>query len=196
MKRGWILLVLWLLAGNPGMAQTIWFDMFLFNEKIGSMKVVRTTAADSTEHYMLETTSKAKFLWIEREGITRYEVTYRMGRLQSSKHTETENGKLKRWTNVTWNGKAYEVNSYKGKRSFTEAPVFSIVTIYFKDIRNAKRIFYEAEADFNTLQQTDAETWEFKSSDGNRNVYHFKNGRVYRMEFHVPLATVKMIRRD
>ena len=37
----------------------------------------------------------------------------------------------------------------KGKSSFTEVPVYSInVTMYFKDVKSAKRIFYEAEADF------------------------------------------------
>ena len=174
--------------------ETIHFDVMLFGDKIGDMNVSREQRSDGTEFYVLETKSKAKVLWIDKDNYTLYEVTYKDGKLLSSTHKETENGKVKRWTNVRRDGSKYLVDSYKGSRVFAEAPVYSIVTIYFKDIKNVKRIFYEAEADFNEMQHPEPDTWEFKSSDGNRNIYHFENGKIKSMDFHVSIATVKMVR--
>lgn len=159
--------------------------------------VTLETKPDGSEVYTLDTKSKAKILWIKRENHTHYDVVYKDGKLFSSKVTEIENEELKRWTNIYWDGTQYSVDSYKGKRTFTEAPVYSIVSVYFKDIQKVTRIFYEAEADFNELKKSDEpDTWEFKSSDGNRNVYRFRNGKIQEMEFHVSFATVKMIRRN
>lgn len=189
-------LLLLLAAIQSTFADTIHFNIMLWGNKIGDMVVTRERRPDGVEFYTLETKSKAKILWIDKDNYTRYEVTYKNGRLISSTHKEMENGKVIRWTNVQWNGNQYTVDSYKGKRSFTETPNYSIVTIYFKDIKNVKRIFYEAEADFNTLEHPEPGTWEFKSSDGNRNVYHFENGQIKGMEFHVSIATVKMVRTD
>jgi hypothetical protein len=169
--------------------------MFLFGDKIGVMTVTHEQKPDGSEVYSLESNSKAKFLWLNYENYTRYDVVYKEGKLISSVHKDTENGKMKRWSNIKWDGSQYNVDSYKGKISFTQQPDYSIVTIYFKEIKNVKRIFYEAEADFNEMKKGDEpETWEFKSSDGHRNVYHFEKGKIKSMEFHVTIATIKMVR--
>ena len=191
-----LLFICTLLQQAPSFAatETIHFNILLFGDKIGDMTVSREQKNDGTEFYVLETKSKAKLLWIDKDNYTHYEVTYKNGRLVSSTHKEMENGKVKRWTNVHWDGSKYVVESYKGNRTFTEVPTYSIVTVYFKDIRNVKRIFYEAEADFSDLEHPEPDTWEFKSSDGNRNVYHFENGKIKSMDFHVSIATVKMVR--
>ena len=174
--------------------ETIHFNVLLFGDKIGDMNVSREDKGEGTVVYVLETKSKAKVLWIDKENFTRYEVTYKNGKLVISTHKEIENGKLKHWTNVRWDGSKYLVESYRGSRTFTEAPVYSIANIYFDDITNVKKIFYEAEADFSPMQHPEPNTWEFKSSDGNRNIYHFENGKIKDMEFRVSIATVKMVR--
>ncbi len=174
--------------------ETIHFNVLLFGDKIGDMNVSREDKGEGTVLYVLETKSKAKVLWIDKENFTRYEVTYKNGKLVTSTHKEIENGKLKHWTNVRWDGSKYLVESYRGNRTFTEAPVYSIANIYFDDITNVKKIFYEAEADFSPMQHPEPNTWEFKSSDGNRNIYHFENGKIKDMEFKVSIATVKMVR--
>lgn len=173
--------------------ETVKYDVILWGDKIGQMVVTHDVKPDGTEVYTLETHSKAKILWINKANDTRYDVVYKDGKLFSSKHTEIENGVKKRWTNITLDNGVYKVDSYKGKRTFTEVPTYSIVSIYFKDVKNVKRIFYEAEADFDDVEHPEANTWEFKSSDGNRNVYHYENGKLTTTEFHVSIATVKMV---
>jgi len=170
------------------------FNILLFGDKIGNLTVSKEVQPDGTELYLLDTYSKAKIFWINKENITHYEVLYKGGKLISSKFKEVENGETKRWNNISYDGKQYTVDGYKGKHSFTEVPTYSVVSVYFKSMQDVKRMFYEAEGDYSSLEHPDAATWEFKSSDGNRNVYHFVNGRVQNMEFHVSIATVKMVR--
>ena len=128
------------------------------------------------------------------QNTTHYEVIYKDGRLISSRFKELEKGELKRWNNITWDGKQYNVDGYKGKRTLSETPTFSIVSLFFSNTQNVKRIFYEAEADFSEVEHPENNTLEFKSSDGNRNVYHYVNGKAQSMEFHVSIASVKMVR--
>ena len=193
-KRSLGFLLLLLSLKSFSAKETILFDITLFGDKIGVLIVTRESMSDGTELYTLNSKSKAKILWINRENTIHYEDVYKDGKMISSNFKETENGQVKRWTNINWDGKVYAVDGYKGKRTFTEAPTYSIVSIYFNDMKNVKRIFYEAEADFNDLQNPEPDTYEFKSSDGNRNVYHYVNGKAQRMEFHVSIATVKMKR--
>lgn len=175
-------------------AQTITFDVYMFGDKIGTMNITRTIQSDGAEHYVMETKSRAKVLWIDRSNNTRYEALYKNGKLEWSTMKEVEDEKVKRWTNVKWDGTKYNVDGYKGKRSFAQVPTLSVVTLFFKEPSVSTTIFYEAEAEFNTLKTPDAHTWQFKGSDGQLNIYRYKNGKITDVEFHVSIATIKLVR--
>ncbi len=170
------------------------FKVLLFGDSVGRLTISKETRADGSELYMLDSYSKARILWIVHENTTHYEVVYKDGKLFSSRFKEIEKGELKRWNNVSWDGKQYNVDGYKGKRILNETPVFSIVSLFFSNTQNVKKLFYEAEADFSDVEHLENNTLEFKSSDGNRNVYHYVNGRANSMEFHVSIASVKMVK--
>jgi hypothetical protein len=170
------------------------FNIFLWGNKIGNLTASREVRPDGTVLYLLDTRSKAKVLWITRENVAHYEVVYKDGKLVSSSFKEVENGEVKRWSNINWDGKQYTVDATHGKKTFTESPTYSIVCVYFQNMEQVKQIFYEIEGDFNQLQHPEPGTCEFKSSDGNRNVYHFENGTVKNMEFHLSFATIKIER--
>jgi hypothetical protein len=177
---------------NTLFAQTVAFDMSAFGIKFGKMTVTKTKEDDSTDLYTLNAKGYLKILWMERNDETRYAVRYRHGKLISSSYQQIETGVIKKWTNVNFNGKQYDVDSYRGKRSFTEAPVFSIMSLYFNDPKTVNRIFYEAESDFATVNHPDQNTIEIKSSDGNRSIYRYLQGAINEMEFHISIATVYM----
>lgn len=158
------------------------------------MDVTRTRQADGSDLYTIESNSKAKVLWINKVYWSKFEARYVGGKLVSSSHHETENGKTKRWAKISFDGKKYNVQSDKGERSFTEVPQYSDVSLFFDDYRKVKRLFYLADADFDEVTHIDANTLEFKSTDGHRNVYYFENGKIKQMEFHLALATVYMTR--
>lgn len=167
------------------------FDMFLMKEKIGTMAVSRKKLNDSTERFLFTSHTKAKILWLEYENSSRHEVIYESGKLIKSMHKETQNGKVKRFTNVVWDGSKYQVDSYRGKWTIKEPITFSIPLLYFKDVRNVKRMFYDAEGDFVEVKNVSSGKYEFKGSDGTRSVYMYENGQLKRMEFFASIASVK-----
>ncbi len=175
-------------------AQTITCNIMLFGDKVGERVATRTQLADGTEHYTLHSKLKAKVLWINYENESHAESDYKNGKFVSSTQREVQNGSVKRWCNTKWDGTKLVVDSYKGKKTYNELPGYSIPPIYFKGLQGVARVFYEAEGDFCKVEKTDSDTFEFKSSDGTKNVYHFVNGLLDHMEFHVSIASVKMVR--
>ena len=176
-------------------AQIISYNIKLWGDSIGRMDVVHTHNKDSSDTYIIESKSKAKFLWIVRDGYSKFEAIYKNGKLISSSHVEIENKKAKRSTTVKYDGKLYQVNSTEtGTRSFSETPLCSDASMYFSEYKNTSRIFYLPDASFYNTTRINSNTIEFKSSDGHRNVYLFENGRIKSMEFHLPLASVYMNR--
>ncbi len=191
--RKWSFLLL-LAVSTTLSAQTMIFSIRVFGATIGQMEVKHSRTGDGTEVYSIVSNSKAKILWVSKIYRSVFEARYREGKFISSSHLETENGNVKRWTKVNYDGKLYQVDAYNGKRSFSEVPVYCDASYYFEDYRKVNRIFYLPDASFYNLTRTNDNTVEFKSADGHRNVYFFKDGQLKRMEFHLALATVYMDR--
>ena len=174
-------------------ADSISYDILLFGNKIGRMVVTHQAQADGTDLYTLVTASKAKILWMDKSNDSRYQLVYKAGKLVSSVFKEVENGELKRWCNITWDGTKYQVDSHHGKYSFTDVPGYSTITAYFEGFKKANRIFYESEGDFTNVEYPEANTMQFKTSDGHKSIYHYVNGKVNNMEFKISIATVYMV---
>ena len=164
--------------------------MTAFGIKVGTMTISKIKENDSVDVYTINSSAKISVLWMDRSDESNYEVRYCKGKLVSSTFKQVENGKLKRWTNVRSDGSQLLIDSYKGKRIIKGLPTFSVVCLYFNSPQNLSQLFYETEADFAPLKQTSANTFETTTSDGNRSVYHYVNGRIQEMEFHVTVATV------
>lgn len=173
-------------------AERLVFDMSAFGITFGKMTVERIQETDSTELYTLHAKGYLKVLWMERSDETKYEVRYLNGKLISSGYKHYEKGQLKKWSRVQYNGNEYSVETHKGKSSFTEVPVFSVLKLHFFQPQNISRIFYEEESAFTNLNKRDANTIEIKGREGNRSVYHYENGKLKSMEFHISIATVYM----
>ena len=173
--------------------ETINYDIILFNNKIGRMSMTHELRADGTDQYTLVTSSKAKILWMDKVNDSRYELVYKNGKLLTSTFKEIENGKVNRWCNIKWDGSKYLVDSHNGKHTFTETAGYYTITAYFEGFKKADRIFYESEGDFAIPSYPDANTMEFKTSDGHKSIYHYVNGKVNNMEFKISIATVYMV---
>jgi hypothetical protein len=179
---------------NGLQAQLIKYDILLFNERIGTMVITKKVLGDTAEVYTLESRAKANFLWIKRENYSRYDVEYRYGKLYSSEAKEIENGKLKRWNKVLLTGNEYLVESSNGKKMLSGAIVFSVVKMFFENGTKHQKLFYESEAEIANLKQTSPGTVEYNGSDGSRNVYIFRDGKLVSAETHVSIASVKLVR--
>lgn len=182
-------------ASSSLIAETIKFDIMLWGDKIGEMKVIRETTIDGGSHYKLISNTSAKFLWVKRVGLSEFDAWYdKNGKLLRSAHKEFENGKLKRFSNVIWDGNQYQVDNYKGKKQFKNIPVDDILNFYFGSKPETNTIYYQPEAEIVSVKQKSENIWYFKSSDGQTNIYEFENGKIKSCEFQLALATVKMIR--
>jgi hypothetical protein len=176
-------------------AQTLRFNIVLFGDSVGNSIITRTRDANGIDNYTLDSRVRAKILWITRENHTHYESRFKDGKMISAVYYEINNGKKDKWSNIQWDGSLYQVDSYHGKKTFKESPTHSIGSLYCDRYdAGRKRFFYEPEADFNDLNFPDANTVEFKSSDGNKNIYHFKNGYINNVECHTTLATIYLKR--
>ncbi|MBS1623340.1 MAG: hypothetical protein JST83_04935 [Bacteroidetes bacterium] len=183
-----------LLTALHTQAQNLAFTLYLFGDSIGSTKITKKHEA-AGDVYVLDTYAKAKILWVTRENHTHYEAVYKDGKLQSSVYYEINNGKKDKWSNIKFDGHQYSADTYMGKKTWAEAPTHGIGTMYCDGYApNKKRFFNEAQADFNELSFPQANVIEFKSSDGNRNVYHFKNGQIAEVECHTSIATLHIKR--
>ena len=176
-------------------SQTLLFTLYLFGDSVGHSSVSKTRDNNGNDQYLLDTYVRARILWITRENHTHYESTFKDGKMVSATYYEINNGKKDKWSIIKFDGKAYQVDSYHGKKNFTEVPTHSIGSLYCDGYSaGRKRFFYEPEADFNDLSFPGTNTIEFKSSDGHRNVYHFTGGRISDAEFHTTLATIHLKR--
>jgi hypothetical protein len=194
MRKFYVLLLCSMLTAGVK-AQTLVFNMILFGDSVGRSTITKTRDANGIDNYVLDSYIKAKVLWITRENHTHYESRYKDGKLISASYYEINNGKKDKWSNIQFDGKEYQIENYRGKKTVKEVPTHSIGSMYCDGYNPArKRFFYEPEGDFNDLSFPAPNTIEFKSSDGNRNVYHFKNGQVCDAEFHTTLATVYLRR--
>ncbi|MBS1623169.1 MAG: hypothetical protein JST83_04080 [Bacteroidetes bacterium] len=194
MKRSYVIILLSVITTAVS-AQTIVYDMTVLGSKFGKM-VVSHKVQDSTELYTLDAKGKATILWMDFENETIQEVRYKGGKLISSSYREIENGKTKKWNKVSYDGHQYQVESQSGRRSFSEVPLYSVISLYFTDPMQRSRIFHEAEASYTGLKRVDANTLEIKNADGSRSVYRYEKGKLNTMEFHLAIATVYMRRTD
>lgn len=173
-------------------AQQVVYDMSVLGFSFGEMVVTRTIENDSTELYTLNAKGKTNFLWMKREDETIYQVRFRNGKLLSSTHKQMESGVTSQWTKMLFDGKTLHVDSYKGKKSFTGSPDFSVLQMYFKPLQNRAKVFHEAESEYVNLVYRKDGTVEMKIANGSKTIYRFANGKIAEMEVHLPIATVHM----
>lgn len=175
-------------------AQTQRYDVFLFGKKIGYMTVKRTNMADGSVFYSLETLSETKILFKHTKALAKSDVTYKNGRLTDAWYQYTENDEIERYSKTTFDGKTYQIHNENGKFSNTEPLTYSLIRMYYEEPKTVSRLWLEPEGVFCDLKSTAPGVYEYKSPNGNRNVFKYKNGQVDEMEFHLTLVSVTMKR--
>jgi hypothetical protein len=175
-------------------SESISFDMFLLGSKIGELKITRTLSDDGLETYALQSTAKAKILWIDKSQKTNYIVVYKNGVLISSDHSYIENTGNNTNCKIRYNNQAYDVQKNDKKYTLSAIPSWSVLKMYFNEPKNIGQVLYEVDASTSYVKNIDPNVYEFKSGDGNKNVYHYKNGKLIQVDVHVSLVSVKIVR--
>lgn len=186
--------ILFLLSFFNLSAQLQKYDVFLFGKKIGYMNVKRTIMADGSVFYSLETLSETKILFKHTKALAKSDVTYKNGRLTDAWYQYTENDEIERYSKTTFDGKTYQIHNENGKFSHSEPLGYSLIRMYYEEPKTISRLWLEPEGVFCNLKSTAPGVYEYKSPNGNRNVFKYKNGQVDEMEFHLTLVSVTMKR--
>jgi hypothetical protein len=187
--------LIFILLSSGTQAQKLVFNLILFGDSAGLETITKTHDANGIDNYVLDSRIQAKILWITRTNQTHYEARYKDGKMISASYYEINNGKRDKWSNIQFDGKAYEVETHRGKKTYTEVPTYSVGPLYCDGFNpNRKRFFSDTDGEFIDLKFPEPNTIEFKSPDGNKNVFHFKNGLMNDAEFHTTIATVYLKR--
>jgi hypothetical protein len=170
------------------------FDMYLMGTNIGQISVSYEKKEDGSEHYSLTSRANAKVMWIERNQKTSYEIVYKNNALVRSSYSYIENTGNNVICDISFDGAKYQVKRNGKQYAMLEKPSNSIISVYFREPENLKKVFYEPDAVFVDLKSPAPHTYEFKSPDGTKNVYFYQSGKLSGMEFHQSLFTVKVKR--
>lgn len=194
MRRLFTPLLLFFITTTTFAAETYKYDMFLLGSKIGTIIVTHEKRSDGSDFFVMTSDARAKILWTDRTSKTRCEVLFKDGKMVSSVHDKVENTSGQRICKVT-----SDKNGYKGTVNgvpFTvgETPTYCVSSLYVQEPKNVKRIFYEPDGTFANIKKIAPDAYEFKSSDGNRNVYRYKDGQITEMEFHLTFVSVTVRR--
>jgi hypothetical protein len=181
-------------ANIYGATEIARWDIMLFGDKIGNMSIEHQTGPGGVETFVLNSYTRARILWMDKEVTSHVEVVINNGKVISTVYKEVENGKVERWYNVTWNGNGYNADGYKGKKTINQIIPCTVVAAYFKDLNKLNKVFDEAEAEFVDLQHPEPDQWEFKSGTRGKSVFHAPNGHIQNTEFHASIATVRMVK--
>ncbi len=175
-------------------SESISFNMTLMGSKIGDLKITRTLTDDGLETYTLSSSAKAKILWIEKSQQTAYTVVYKNGVLISSDHSYIENTGNNTNCKIRFNNQVYDVQKNGKKSVLNSIPSWSVLKLYFNEPKNIHQVFYEVDASTSVIKNTEPNVYEFKTTDGNKNVYRYKNGKLMQVDVHVSPVLVKIVR--
>jgi len=194
MKRYFPLFLGVLLSTSIFASESISFNMMLMGSKIGDLKITRTLTDDGLEIYTLSSSAKAKILWIEKSQKTEYSVVYKNGVLISSDHTYIENTGNNTNCKIRYNNQTYDIQKNGKKYVLNTIPSWSVLKLYFNEPKNLHQVFYEVDASTSIIKNTEPSVYEFKTADGNKNVYRYKNGKLMQVDVHVSPVLVKIVR--
>jgi len=190
-----LLFFLLLFFGNAYANEKVELDIFLFGNKVGEITATREKRTDGTDYYHLTTKARAKVLWIMRNQSSVYNVYYKDGKMLSSEFSSRDNDD-KEHCKVLREADAVTAVNHKGEKNvYKDIPVFSIVSLYFREPKNIDRFFDETEGVYLKIKETKPGEYEFKRRNGDRSIYRYVNGVLDNVEFYTSIVSVKVKRR-
>jgi hypothetical protein len=173
-------------------AQNQSFDIFLFGKKIGTMTIEKTNSMNGVSTYKLRSKSEATVLFTKKKNELEFDVVYKDGFLFSSYSKNTVNDEVENYASASWDGAKYVCQNEQKKFTVGEKALYSVVMLYFKEPVGVTRIFSERIGDFADLKNVSPGVYEFKMPNGDKNIYHFENGKIKEVEMKKSIGTAYM----
>ncbi len=173
-------------------AQSQSFDIFLFGKTIGTMTIEKSNSISGVSTYKLRSKSEATVLFTKKKNELEFDVTYKDGFLLSSYSKNTVNDEVENYASASWDGAKYVCQNEQKKFTVGEKAPYSVVMLYFKEPVGVTRIFSERIGDFAELKNVSPGVYEFKMPNGDKNIYHFENGKIKEVEMKKSIGTAYM----
>lgn len=173
-------------------AQNQSFDIFLFGKPIGTMTIEKSNAMNGVSTYKLRSKSEATVLFTKKKNELEFDVTYKDGFLFSSYSKNTVNDEVENYASASWDGAKYVCQNEQKKFTVGEKAPYSVVMLYFKEPVGVTKIFSERIGDFAELKNVSPGVYEFKMPNGDKNIYHFENGKIKEVEMKKSIGTAYM----
>lgn len=151
------------------------------DEKIGTMKVLKTTQKDHIS-YTIESTitvNKIVSLLIEYKST----AEFHRGKLIKSSNKQTINGKVQNDTRTTWNGSQYDVYSLTGRSKLKEKTIdYNVCMLYFDEPNQRKKIYSDSYGKWIKVKSYENHQYDLILPDGKHSSYTFNYGICSRVE--------------
>lgn len=175
------------LFANISLAQTLQYDIVLFNRKIGETSVSKIDKGDGVTLYKLNSRSEAKVLFITKHSYMNADIVYKNGELYSSSYyTNNDEGEVLQKVVKTADG--YDLDRNGTKRNLRRAIRHSIVQLYFSEPSVLTSIFAERLGEFIEFEKVAPA--EYKSVVKNvSSYYRYANGKLVEIEMSKPAGS-------
>src|SRR5690606_12843342 len=102
-----------------------------------------------------------------------------------------DNGKLKSYCSIKWDGSKYNIETEKGKSTYNNKVSLVTMEFYFSEPKVSESYYYNPAAHPITFTKTGGGVYEFKTNDGVKHKFIYKNGVLDEIENGMDIATVK-----
>ena len=190
--RSVILLGIFCLASTFSFSQKNEFELFMLGSKIGDLTAERKVKGD-LEVYTTTSSAFAKILWKEVASQSLNRLIFKGGVLTEAYYEYKENNVIEKFCKTSPAAVGYAIHNWKnGKFNFTEPITSGIGKLYFQEPNPGQQYYDDNWGVMITMKKTGDHQYEYKSADGDKNVYRYANGKISEAEFHTSIVVVKM----
>lgn len=183
-----IFMMLWTIGMS--VAQTVSFDSFLWGDKMGTLTATKKKGGDIV-YYEVKASNSAKILGIQKNVETITTITIKGGQMIESYSKRVDNGKLKNYCSIKWDGTKYNIETEKGKSTYGTKISLVTMDFYFSEPKASESYYYNPAAHAISFTKTGGGVYEFKTNDGVKHKFIYKNGVLDEIENGMDIATVK-----
>lgn len=169
---------LFLSTSSVSYGQTLLYDIYKGNDRIGEIKVEKVTSANKV-HYEANSTARFRTLWMN-DLSTNTTADFVNNELNYSMSKIVLNDKIREHSVTKKEGSFYNYFKHPEERYKKKETPFSLstVTLYYKEPLGVKQIFSENYQQLCDLKTIGANAYELALPDGKVNQYFYKNGKL------------------
>jgi len=190
--RTFLLLLAMLGSISSSCAQTQNFDIFLFDNKVGTMSVSRKDYGNGTIYYELKSHSEAKVMFIKKILDVEMTSTYEKGKMVRCYSRYTVNGKTETYVSASWDGTRYNVETEKGTSTHAKEVAYSVLHLFYKEPSAQQSLWSERVGQQLPILHKGNGVYEFKNPGAATNIYKYENGKVKEVEMKATFGTSYM----